>query len=87
VPLTQGQENLERELRVDQMAVNIEKMRADMAMQQKQLAWQTRKFVVSFVVAIAASVGAGVALTNWVNSRAAPPPAVQAAPPPAAPRG
>ena len=62
------------------MAVNIEKLRSD-------LRYESRKFALQLVVAIAASVGAGVALANWVNSRPAPLPAVQAAPTPAAPRG
>ena len=62
------------------MAVNVEKMR-------KGMRYETRKFVLQIIAAIAVSVGAGVALTNWVNGRAAPPSAVQAAPPQAAPRG
>ncbi len=62
------------------MAVNIEKLRSD-------LRYESRKFALQLVVAIAASVGAGVALANWVNSRAAPPPVVQAAPPQPASRG
>ena len=66
MPLTEAQEYREHELRVDQMSVNIEKMRSDMEAMQK---WETRKFLLQFVVAIVASVGAGVALANWVNSR------------------
>lgn len=42
------------------MALNIEKMRADMA-------WETRKFVVSIVLSAAALVGAGVAIGNYVS--------------------
>lgn len=62
------------------MTVNIEKMRKDMRD-------ESRKFLLQALVAAAACVGAGVALANWVNSRSAPPPAVQAAPPQAAPHG
>ena len=87
MPLTQEQEDREHELRVDQMAVNIEKMRADISAQQKQLDWETRKFFVQLIVAIAAAVGAGVALGNWGNNRPNQPPAVQTAPPQATPRG
>ncbi len=47
------------------MAINIEKMRADMDLQNKQLAWETRKFVVSIIVAFAAAIGAGAALGNY----------------------
>ncbi len=77
MPLTQDQEEREYELRIQQMQTNIEKMRADLQATQKQLDWETRKFVVQLVVGVAASVGAGVALANYVNSRppAPPPPA------------
>lgn len=82
MPLTQEQENREHELRVDQMTVNIEKMRKDMR-------YESRKFILQIVATIAVSIGAGVALTNWVNSRSAmaPASAVQTAPPQAVPRG
>lgn len=80
MPLTQDQEEREHELRVDQMAVNIEKMR-------KEMRYENRKFLLQALVAAAACVGAGVALANWVNSRTAPPPAIQTVPPQAAPRG
>ena len=72
MPLTADQEQLEHELRVEQMKttidsgrINIDKMRSDMR-------WETRKFVVSLAVGFAASVGAGVALANYVNSRTPP---------------
>ena len=87
MPLTQDQEEREYELRVEQMQTNIEKLRADMK-------WENRKFLVQFVLAMAAAVGAGVALANYVNSRppAPPPPApppqiiyIQPGPPPASP--
>ena len=44
MPLTHDQEDREHELRVDQMTVNIEKLRADMR-------WETRKFVLQAIVA------------------------------------
>lgn len=58
------------------MTVNIEKMRKDMR-------YESRKFVLQIVATIAVSIGAGIALTNWVNSRSAipPAPAAQTAPP------
>lgn len=64
-------EREERQLRMDQMTINIEKMRFDMAQLQK---WETRKFVVSLLLATAASVGAGVGIGNliWAHN---PPPA------------
>ena len=73
------------------MSVNIEKMRSDMATQQK---WETRKFGVQLVVGAAACVGAGVALANYVNSHRTadtPPPQIiylqpGPPPPPVAPR-
>jgi hypothetical protein len=59
------------------MAINIEKMRADMAMAQKQydasqlalqkqLAWETRKFLVQVIVAVVASFAAGAAVATYV---------------------
>lgn len=59
------------------MTVNIEKMRVDMATQQRKLEletrWETRKFVVSIVVAIAAALGAGAAIGNYLGRQAQPP--------------
>ncbi len=55
------------------MAVNIEKMRADMLTSQKLLAWETRKFVISIVVGAAALLGAGVALGNYFTNLHNPP--------------
>jgi hypothetical protein len=52
----------EQQLRIDQMTIDIEKMRAD-------LRQETRKFIIWFVLAIAAAVAAGVAITNYVNNR------------------
>jgi hypothetical protein len=45
----------ERELRCDQMAVNIEKMRSDMR-------WETRKFVLQAIAATGAAMAGGAGL-------------------------
>ncbi len=58
MPLTEDEERAEYERRMDQMALNIEKMRAEMR-------WEARKFAVSAVLAVAASVGAGIAIGNY----------------------
>ncbi len=61
------------------MAVNIEKMPADMALDQKayldsRLAadkvqmWETHKFIVQLAVGAAALLGAGVALGNYFTA-------------------
>ena len=52
------------------MAVNIEKMRADMR-------WEARKFAVSAIVAAAALIGAGVGIGNliWAHKTQPLPPA------------
>jgi hypothetical protein len=63
MPLSEAQELAEHERRMDQMAVNIEKMRADMAAQQKQLEWETRKFFIQILTALGAAAGGGSALT------------------------
>ncbi len=52
MPLTDEQEQREHELRVEQMAVNIEKMRRDMRN-------ETIKIVVSIVAALVAAFAAG----------------------------
>ena len=79
--LTADQELLEHQLRVEQMKstidvgrVNIDKMRAD-------LRWENRKFFVQAVVGIAAAVGAGAALGNYLAHNAPNPPAPVAPPP------
>ncbi len=72
---------------IEQARVNIEQMRLNSGKLRHDLRTDSRKFILQALVAAAACVGAGVALANWVNSRAAPPPAVQAAPPQATPRG
>ena len=61
-------EDQERELRIDQMTVNIEKMRSDMR-------WEARKFLVSAILATAAAVGAGVAIGNLIWNHPPPAPA------------
>lgn len=66
MPLTQEQEELEHALRVDEMTVNIEQMRADMAAQQKQLEWETRKFVVQLVAGLSTAFAAGAAVAGLV---------------------
>lgn len=64
MPLTQEQE--EYELRVRQMETYIEKMRADMAAQQKQLEWETRKFVVQLIAGLSTAFAAGAAVAGLV---------------------
>ncbi len=58
------------------MTVNIKKMRVDMAFQNKQLAWETRRFMISGLVA-AALVGAGAALGNYLAKQPGPPIVIQ----------
>jgi hypothetical protein len=48
----------EQDLRIDQMTINIEKMRLDMAQQQK---WETRKFVLQLVAALGTAFAGGAA--------------------------
>ncbi len=48
------------------MTVNIEQMRADMAAQQKQLEWETRKFVVQLVAGLSTAFAAGAAVAGLV---------------------
>jgi glycerate kinase len=52
----------EQDLRIDLMTINIEKLRADLAAQQKQLEWETRKFVVQIIAGFGAAAGGGAAL-------------------------
>lgn len=47
-------DDAERELRCDQMTVNIEKMRADMR-------WETRKFVLQLLAALGTAFAGGAA--------------------------
>ncbi len=48
-----------QDLRIDQMSVSIEKMRAD-------LRREARKFAVAAILATAAAVGAGVGIGNLI---------------------
>jgi fatty acid desaturase len=57
MPLTQAQEEREHELRVDQMTVNIEKMRQDMR-------FETWTFALQIVGLVMAGFAAGAA---WVK--------------------
>jgi len=76
MPLSEDEERAEHERRMDQMAVNIEKMRADLALdsrkfqeeldyRSKMLRWEGWKFLVSALLASAALVGAGIAIGNY----------------------
>ena len=49
----------EQDLRIDQMTVNIEKMRQEMR-------WEARKFLVATVTAAAALLVAGVVLGRFI---------------------
>ena len=71
MPLMQAQEDLDHQLRVEQMQTNIFKMNADGK-------WETRKFVIQVVVGFAATLGAGAAIGNYFSKNASP---VQAQPP------
>jgi hypothetical protein len=48
------------------MAVNIEKMRADMLTSQKLLAWETKKSAVQLMAAIATSFAAGAGVLGLI---------------------
>jgi hypothetical protein len=50
------------------MAIDIEKLRAD-------ILWESRKFLLQLVVSAAALVGAGAALGTYLARREPPPPA------------
>jgi hypothetical protein len=66
----------EQDLRIDQMTVNIDKMRADLAAQQRQLAWETRKFGLALFVAGVGFIGALVTIYHLSDK-----PVVQQFPP------
>jgi len=51
----------ERQLRMDQMALNIEKMRFDMTMAQQKLDRETRRWMRQFALQLAATIAASVA--------------------------
>ena len=55
MPLTQDQEEIEHELRVDQVTINIEKMRSD-------IRYENRKFLVQLVAGLSTAFAAGVAV-------------------------
>jgi hypothetical protein len=61
------------------MTINIEKMRVEMATEQRKLDRDTRRFVVTTVIsailAAAALVGAGVAVGNYIARQPLPAPA------------
>ena len=60
-------DDVARQLRIDQMTINIEKMRSDML-------WESRTFLISAILAAAAAVGAGVGIGNliWAHREPAP---------------
>ena len=55
---------------MEQMTVNIEKMRSDMK-------WEARKFLLSAVLATAAAVGAGIAIGSYFAKQPGPPIIIQ----------
>ena len=69
MPLTEDEERAEHLLRLDQMAINIEKMRFDMRADELRREalqkWETRKFLVQMLLAFAATLAAGVALGRF----------------------
>lgn len=48
------------------MTVNIQKMRADMALETKKMEWEAKKFALQAVAAAAACMAAGAALATLV---------------------
>jgi hypothetical protein len=70
-------DQLEQDLRIEQMTVNIEKLRQDIRLDQQkarqdadkmrlEIKWETRKFMLQSVIALAAAVAAGVALGRFL---------------------
>ena len=59
MPLTEDEERTEHLLRIDQMTVNIEKMRAEMR-------WESRRFMIQAIAGTAAAIAAGAALATLV---------------------
>ena len=66
----------EQDLRIEQMTVNIEKLRQDIRQDQEkarrdghrlrlEIKWETRKFALQTMIALAAAVAAGVALGRF----------------------
>jgi hypothetical protein len=75
MPLTDDQEQLEHELRVEQMTVNIdagrvniEKMRFDIEQSNKQLRRQTVAIVVTAMGVVVGAFAAGAAWWNYFGS-------------------
>jgi hypothetical protein len=66
LPLTDAEERAEHQTRMEQMTVNIEKMRRDMRTEN----W---KIGISLVVGAAAFAGAGIAVGNYFKPPPAPP--------------
>ncbi len=62
--LTSAQEAVEHELRVEQMQVNIDKMRLDMAMEHRKMVRQTWSIVISGTGIVIAAFAAGA---TWWN--------------------
>ena len=48
------------------MTLNIEKMRAEMAAQQKQLEWETRTFVVQIIAGFGTAFAGGAATLGLI---------------------
>jgi hypothetical protein len=63
--LTEDEERTEHLLRVEQMTVNIEKMRQD-------LASENRKFTLQLAAVIVGSIGATVAVMTFIFSQLIP---------------
>jgi hypothetical protein len=92
MPISEDEDREERQLRIDQMTVNIEKMRFDIqesrdrverdqARSERDQKWETRKFVVSAILATAAAVGAGVGIGNLIWAHQPPSVALSQFPP------
>jgi hypothetical protein len=68
MPLAEDEERAEYERRMDQMALNIEKMRADMALDQKkfqaELDYRSKMLRWEPLQALSAAFGAGVAVAT-----------------------
>jgi hypothetical protein len=82
-----GRDQEEQDLRIDQMTINILKLRSkwpSRSRRRNNRSGGTQRFVVSAILATAAAVGAGVGLGNliWAH-REAPPPIVIQLPAPA----
>jgi len=69
MPLTEDEERAEYSLRMDQMTVNVEKMRFDIQAEidrrEALQRWETRKFAVQLLLGFTAAIAAGVALGRF----------------------